>query len=108
MRPFSFLFILFFFPIIGFSQDHQNIISGNILGSSSAIGLSYERIVGNEFKSEFRYWSSLVLAQEQPSIIKFKLQFVFFILVLSKFIVLVDVGGGTVAYVPFGASFFSP
>ena len=109
MRPFSFLFILFFFPILGFSQVHQNIISGNILGTSSAIGLSYERIVRDNLSLELGI--GLIGIGAGATVYPWKIQtssLCFYTGFKVSSFVLVDVGGGTVAYVPFGASFFSP
>ena len=109
MRPFSLLFILLFFPTLGFSQDHQNIISGNILGSSSAIGLSYERIVSDNLSLELG--AGIIGLGAGISVYPWGIQtssLCFYTGLKVSSFVLVDVGGGTVAYVPFGASFFTP
>jgi hypothetical protein len=102
----AFLFILFFFPTLGFSQDHQNIISGNILGSSSAIGLSYERIVSDNLSLELGI--GLIGIGAGATVYPWKIQtssLCFYTGFKVSSFVLVDVGGGTVAY---GVSFFSP
>ena len=37
------------------AQEKQNIISGNLLGASSAIGLSYERLVNDKLSLELGF-----------------------------------------------------
>ena len=84
-----------------------NIISGNVLGASSAIGFTYERIVGN--KASVELGVGLIglgagLSIYPWGIIESRLCFYTGLKVSS--IVLVDVGGGTVAYIPLGATYF--
>ena len=90
-----------------FAQENKNIISGNILGASSALGLTFERIVGH--KASLEIGIGLIglgagLSIYPWGIIESRLCFYTGLKVSS--IVLVDVGGGTVAYIPFGATYF--
>ena len=90
------------------AQEKQNIISGNILGASSAIGLSYERLVNDKLSFELGFGLigigagfTIYPGRIRPSKVCF-----YSGIKLSSF-VLVDVGGGTVAYIPLGFTFFS-
>ncbi|MEJ6588551.1 MAG: hypothetical protein QNL43_01995 [Crocinitomicaceae bacterium] len=101
------LIVIVFIAFDLMAQDNKNMISGNILGASSAIGLTYERIVGN--KASVELGVGLIglgagLSIYPWDIIESRLCFYTGLKVSS--IVLVDVGGGTVAYIPFGATYF--
>ena len=91
------------------SQDSKkNIVSGNIGGASSIIGINYQRFIGNKFAIEF----GLGLIGIGTGLTIYPKGLTdngarFYTGIKLNSVVLVDVGGGTVGYVPFGITFFS-
>ena len=91
------------------AQDlKKSIFSGNIGGTSSIMGINYQRFVGNNLAFEIGVGLIGVgtgltiypkgLAENGAR---------FYTGIKLNSVVLVDVGGGTVAYIPFGMTFFS-
>lgn len=86
----------------------KNIFSGNIGGTSSIIGINYQRFIGNNLAIEFGLGLIGIgtgLTFYPKGLTENGARF-YTGLKLSSF-VLIDVGGGTVAYLPFGMTFFS-
>ena len=86
----------------------KNIFSGNIGGTSSIIGINYQRFIGNNLAIEFGLGligigTGLTI---YPKGVTGNGTRFYTGLKLST-VVLVDVGGGTVTYLPFGMTFFS-
>lgn len=86
----------------------KNIFSGNIGGTSSILGINYQRFVGNNLAIEFGIGligMGTGLTFYPKGLTENGARFYAGIKLNS--VVLVDVGGGTVAYIPFGITFFS-
>ena len=86
----------------------KNIFSGNIGGTSSILGINYQRFVGNNLAIEF----GLGLIGIGTGLTIYPKGLTdngarFYTGIKLNSIALVDVGGGTVTYVPFGITFFS-
>ena len=86
----------------------KNIFSGNIGGTSSILGINYQRFVGNNLAIEFGLGligigTGLTIYPKglTDNVARF------YTGIKLNSIALVDVGGGTVTYVPFGITFFS-
>jgi|TARA_B110000495_G_C22695871_1_gene409931 hypothetical protein len=104
-----FLLILIFLPIFLFGQGFEkNSISGNILGSSSILGVTYERSLSNHIIIEFgvgivgigagiNYYISEIKTESWCPYVGLK----------CSTLALVDVGGGILTYIPFGVTFFT-
>ena len=91
-----------------YRNSKKNIFSGNIGGTSSIIGINYQRFIGNKFTIEFGIGLIGIgtgLTFYPKSLTESGARFYTGIKLNS--VVLVDVGGGTVAYIPFGVTFFS-
>jgi hypothetical protein len=108
------ILVLIFIPFNSLGQDtgtnptEKNIFSGNIMGTSSALGISYQRIIANRASIEFGV--GLFGVGTGLTIYPAKIQnskICFYTGLKLNSAVLVDVGGGTVAYIPFGATFIS-
>lgn len=108
------ILVLIFIPFNSLGQEagtnpiEKNIFSGNIMGTSSAIGISYQRIIANSVAIEFGI--GLFGVGTGLTIYPGEIQnskFCFYTGLKLNSAVLVDVGGGTVAYIPFGATFVS-
>ena len=100
------IFILLFIPIITFAQIEKNSISLNILGTSSVLGATYERFITQKLQVEFgigligigfgvNYYINKIKKNKLNTYIGLK----------TTSIVLVDVGGGTLLYIPIGINF---
>ena len=100
------IFILLFIPIITFAQIEKNSISLNILGTSSVLGVTYERFITQKIQVEFgigligigvgvNYYINKIEKNKLNTYIGLK----------TTSIVLVDVGGGTLLYIPIGINF---
>ncbi len=91
------------------AQDlKKSIFSGNIGGTSSIMGINYQRFVGN--KLAFEIGVGLIGVGTGLTIYPKGLAengARFYTGIKLNSVVLVDVGGGTVAYIPFGITFFS-
>ncbi len=91
------------------AQDlKKSIFSGNIGGTSSIMGINYQRFVGN--KLAFEIGVGLIGVGTGLTIYPKGLAengARFYTGIKLNSVVLVDVGGGTVAYIPFGMTFFS-
>ena len=86
----------------------KNIFSGNIGGTSSIIGINYQRFIGNNLAIEFGLGLIGIgtgLTIYPKGLAENRARFYTGIKLNS--VVLVDVGGGTVVYIPFGMTFFS-
>lgn len=86
----------------------KNIFSGNIGGTSSILGINYQRFIGNNLAIEF----GLGLIGIGTGLTIYPKGLTdngarFYTGIKLNSIALVDVGGGTVTYVPFGITFFS-
>jgi len=86
----------------------KNIFSGNIGGTSSILGINYQRFVGNNLAIEF----GLGLIGIGTGLTIYPKGLTdngarFYTGIKLNSIALVDVGGGTVTYLPFGITFFS-
>ena len=104
-----FLLILIFLPIFLFGQGFEkNSISGNILGSSSILGITYERTLSNHIIIEFgvgmvgigvglNYYISQIKTEAWCPYVGLK----------CSTLILVDMGGGILTYIPFGVTFFT-
>jgi len=89
-------------------HGQKNIFSGNIMGTSSAIGISYQRIIANTASIEFGL--GLFGVGTGVTIYPRKIlnsKYCFYTGLKLNSVVLVDVGGGTLAYIPFGVTFIS-
>ena len=91
-----------------YRNSKKNIFSGNIGGTSSIIGINYQRFIGNKFTIEF----GLGLIGIGTGLTFYPKGLTengarFYTGIKLNSVVLVDVGGGTVAYIPFGFTFFS-
>ncbi len=114
IKLFTFLSIFLLSNELSIAQNHKaiglerNIFSGNLGGTSSLIGINYQRFIGNKMAIELGigligigagmtiYPKGLVQKGTR-----------FYTGIKFNSVVLVDVGGGTVAYIPFGVTFFS-
>ena len=114
IKLFTFLTVFILSNELSIAQNHKgkelerNIFSGNLGGTSSLIGINYQRFIGNKMAIELGigligigagmtiYPSGLVQKGTR-----------FYTGIKFNSVVLVDVGGGTVAYIPFGLTFFS-
>lgn len=114
IKLFTFLTIFILSNELSIAQNHKakelerNIFSGNLGGTSSLIGINYQRFIGNKMAIELGigligigagmtiYPKGLVQKGTR-----------FYTGIKFNSVVLVDVGGGTVAYIPFGVTFFS-
>ena len=114
IKLFTFLTIFLLSNELSIAQNHKvkelerNIFSGNLGGTSSLIGINFQRFIGNKMAIELGigligigagmtiYPSGLVQKGTR-----------FYTGIKFNSVVLVDVGGGTVAYIPFGVTFFS-
>ena len=104
-----FLLILTFLPIFLFGQGlEKNSISGNILGSSSILGITYERYLSDYIIVEFgvgmvgigtgfNYYISQIKTESWCPYVGLK----------CCTLILVDMGGGILTYIPFGITFFT-
>ena len=86
----------------------KNIFSGNIGGTSSILGINYQRFIGNNLAIEFGFGligigTGLTIYPKGLTDNGAR----FYTGIKLNSIALVDVGGGTVTYVPFGITFFS-
>ena len=86
----------------------KNIFSGNIGGTSSILGINYQRFVGNNLAIEF----GLGLIGIGTGLTIYPKGLTdngarFYTGIKLNSIALVDVGGGSVTYLPFGITFFS-
>jgi len=86
----------------------KNIFSGNIGGTSSILGINYQRFVGNNLAIEFGFGligigTGLTIYPKGLTDNGAR----FYTGIKLNSIALVDVGGGTVTYLPFGITFFS-
>ena len=86
----------------------KNIFSGNIGGTSSILGINHQRFIGNNLAIEF----GLGLIGIGTGLTIYPKGLTdngarFYTGIKLNSIALVDVGGGTVTYVPFGITFFS-
>ena len=86
----------------------KNIFSGNIGGTSSILGINYQRFVGNNLAIEF----GLGLIGIGTGLTIYPKGLTdngarFYTGIKLNSIALVDVGGGSVTYLPFGTTFFS-
>jgi len=86
----------------------KNIFSGNIGGTSSILGINYQRFIGNNLAIEF----GLGLIGIGTGLTIYPKGLTdngarFYTGIKLNSIALVDVGGGTVTYLPFGITFFS-
>jgi len=109
MKKYFFIVVLILSGGYGFAQEVQkNSLSGNALGICALAGVSYERVFFDHLAAEIGvglmgigggltyYPIKAELGKIRPySGIK------------STFMALVDVGGGSIVYVPFGATYFS-
>ena len=105
----QFLLILIFLPIFLFGQGlDKNSISGNILGSSSILGITYERYLSDRIIVEFgvgmvgigtgfNYYISQIKTESWCPYVGLK----------YSTLILVDMGGGILTYIPFGVTFFT-
>ena len=87
----------------------KNAFSLNVMGCSSLGGVTYDRNIGNCFHMEIGI--GLVGIGAGLTCYPFKIKeskFCPYSGIKLSSIALVDVGGGTVAYVPFGGTYFSP
>ena len=86
----------------------KNIFSGNIGGTSSILGINYQRFIGNNLAIEFGFGligigTGLTIYPKGLTDNGAR----FYTGIKLNSIALVDVGGGTVTYLPFGITFFS-
>tara|TARA_Y100001933_G_C18845771_1_gene499578 strand:- start:400 stop:867 length:468 start_codon:yes stop_codon:yes gene_type:complete len=108
-----FVFVLFINVSIFVNGQNEkvekNSFSLNVMGCSSLGGITYDRNIGNYFHTEIGIGLIGVGAGLTCYPIKIKeSKFCpYFGLKLSS-LALVDVGGGTVAYIPLGFTYFSP
>jgi len=116
MKLFSYFLVAIIILTNSFSQAQnnttrdlkKNIFSGNIGGTSSILGINYQRFVGNNLAIEF----GLGLIGIGTGLTIYPKGLTdngarFYTGIKLNSIALVDVGGGTVTYVPFGITFFS-
>ena len=86
----------------------KNIFSGNIGGTSSILGINYQRFIGNNLAIEFGFGligigTGLTIYPKGLTDNGAR----FYTGIKLNSIALVDVGGGSVTYLPFGITFFS-
>jgi len=105
----QFVLILIFLPILLFGQViEKNSISGNILGSSSILGITYERYLSDRIIVEFgvgmvgigtglNYYISQIKTESWCPYVGLK----------YSTLILVDMGGGILTYIPFGVTLFT-
>ena len=116
MKLFSYFLVAIIILTNSFSQAQnnttrdlkKNIFSGNIGGTSSILGINYQRFVGNNLAIEF----GLGLIGIGTGLTIYPKGLTdngarFYTGIKLNSIALVDVGGGTVTYLPFGITFFS-
>ncbi len=107
------LLLVMFSPYSSFGQHNtltagKNILSGNLMGSSSVLGANYQRIIRNAVGIEFGI--GLIGLGTGLTIYPKKLErskFSFYTGIRLTSLVLVDVGGGTLGYIPFGFTLIS-
>ena len=116
MKLFSYFLVAIIILTNSFSQAQnnttrdlkKNIFSGNIGGTSSILGINYQRFIGNNLAIEF----GLGLIGIGTGLTIYPKGLTdngarFYTGIKLNSIALVDVGGGTVTYLPFGITFFS-
>ena len=103
------LLILIFLPIFLFGQRFEkNSISGNILGSSSILGITYERTLSNHIIIEFGIGMVGVGAGLNYYISQIKTEtWCPYLGLKYSTLILADMGGGILTYIPFGVTFFT-
>ena len=113
IKLFTFVTVYSFYNV-SIAQNHKanelerNIFSGNIGGTSSIIGINYQRFIGNKLAIELGIGLIGVgagMTIYPKGLVQNGTRFYTGLKLNS--VVLVDVGGGTVAYIPFGVTFFS-
>ena len=114
LKLFTFLTIFLLCNELSIAQNQKakelerNIFSGNIGGTSSVIGINYQRFIGDKIAIELGI--GLIGVGAGMTIYpkgQVKKGTRFYSGIKFNSVVLVDVGGGTVAYIPFGVTFFS-
>jgi len=99
--------LLLLIPLNKLSQSNKNIISFNILGSSSIVGVTYERFVYKKISIELGVGIIGLGCGINYYFKKRKEGINTYIGIKQSSLFLVDMGGGLIYYMPIGISFLN-